>query len=71
MAAAVAAGRQPLRAAHPSGRYVEFNFKPLEDGSLLGFYRDITELKEREEALALAKRSREQGDDASSAPQAN
>ena len=38
-----------------SGRYVEFNFKPLEDGSLLGLYRDITELKEREEALALAK----------------
>jgi PAS domain S-box-containing protein len=38
-----------------SGRYVEFNFKPLDDGSLLGLYRDITELKEREEALALAK----------------
>ena len=42
-----------------SGRYVEFNFKPLEDGSLLGLYRDITELKEREEALAAAKETAE------------
>ena len=42
-----------------SGRYVEFNFKPLDDGSLLGLYRDITELKEREEALAAAKETAE------------
>jgi len=26
-----------------SGKYVEFNFKPLDDGSVLGIYRDITE----------------------------
>ena len=31
-----------------SGRYIEFTYKPLADGSLLGVYRDITELKERE-----------------------
>ena len=28
-----------------SGRYIEFTYKPLADGSLLGVYRDITELK--------------------------
>ena len=38
-----------------NGRYIEFNFNRLNDGSLLGVYRDITELKEREEALAAAK----------------
>ncbi len=43
-----------------SGKYVEFNFKPLDDGSVLGIYRDITELKHREEALAQAKELAEQ-----------
>jgi PAS domain S-box-containing protein len=38
-----------------SGRHVEFNYKPLADGGLLGVHRDITEIKEREEALALAR----------------
>src|SRR5207302_1954920 len=38
---------------------VEFNFKRLDDGSLLGLYRDITDLKEREEALAAAKEAAE------------
>ena len=38
-----------------SGRHIEFNYKPLADGGLLGVHRDITELKEREEALALAR----------------
>ena len=38
-----------------SGRYIQFQYQPLDDGSLLGFYRDITELKDREEALAAAK----------------
>ncbi len=38
-----------------SGRYIEFEYKPLADGSLLGFYRDITDLRDREEALAAAK----------------
>ena len=28
-----------------SGRYVQFQYQPLADGSLLGFYRDITELR--------------------------
>jgi PAS domain S-box-containing protein len=38
-----------------NGKYVEFNFKSLAGGELLGLYRDINELKEREEALASAK----------------
>ncbi len=42
-----------------SGKYVEFNFKPLGNGELLGLYRDITELKDREAALAAAKESAE------------
>jgi len=31
-----------------SGRFIEFSHKPLADGSLLGVFRDITKLKERE-----------------------
>ena len=31
-----------------SGLYIEFTYKPLADGSLLGVYRDITKLKGRE-----------------------
>src|SRR5436305_2726291 len=42
-----------------NGRYIEFNFKPVSDGGMLGVYRDITELKEREEALAAAKEAAE------------
>ena len=42
-----------------SGKYIEFTFKPLEDGSLLALYRDITDLKQREEALATAKEAAE------------
>ena len=38
-----------------SGRYIEFTYNPLADGSVLGVYRDITELKDREQALADAK----------------
>jgi signal transduction histidine kinase/HAMP domain-containing protein len=38
-----------------SGHYIEFNFKPLENGGMLAVYRDITELRNREEALAAAK----------------
>ena len=38
-----------------SGRYLEFNYSQLADGSTLGVYRDITELKDREQALAQAK----------------
>jgi PAS domain S-box-containing protein len=43
------ASRYVRRAA--SGRMVEFEFKPLPDGRVLGVYRDITELKRTEEAL--------------------
>jgi signal transduction histidine kinase/FixJ family two-component response regulator/HPt (histidine-containing phosphotransfer) domain-containing protein len=42
-----------------SGRHVEFVYKPLTDGGLLGVHRDITELKDREEALAAAKEAAE------------
>ncbi len=42
-----------------SGKFIEFTFKPLDDGSLLAIYRDITELKEREEALAASKEAAE------------
>ena len=38
-----------------SGRYIEFTYKPLADGSLLGVYRDITALKDREQAQADAR----------------
>ncbi len=38
-----------------SGHFIEFTFSPLPDGSLLGVFRDITELKEREQAHADAK----------------
>jgi signal transduction histidine kinase/DNA-binding response OmpR family regulator len=55
--------RQPGGGAYErrtvNGRYVHFTYKTLEDGSLLGLYRDITELREREEALAAAKEAAE------------
>ena len=38
-----------------SGRHIEFIYKPLADGGLLGVHRDITELKEREQAVELAR----------------
>jgi signal transduction histidine kinase/HPt (histidine-containing phosphotransfer) domain-containing protein len=47
-----------------SGRHVEFTVKPLDDGGLLAVTRDITELKEREEALAAAKEAAEAARDA-------
>ncbi len=47
-----------------NGRVIEFNFKPLSDGGMLGVYRDITDLKEREEALAAAKEAAEAARDA-------
>jgi signal transduction histidine kinase/DNA-binding response OmpR family regulator len=37
------------------GRYIEFTYKPLADGSLLGVYRDITALKDREQQQAKAR----------------
>src|SRR5256714_3808108 len=47
-----------------TGRFIEFNGKPLSDGGMLGVYRDITELKEREEALAATKEAAEAARDA-------
>src|SRR5262249_36350 len=38
-----------------SGRFVEFNFKPLDGGGLLALSRDISELKKREGALESAR----------------
>jgi signal transduction histidine kinase/ActR/RegA family two-component response regulator/HPt (histidine-containing phosphotransfer) domain-containing protein len=42
-----------------NGKYVEFKYKMLDDGSMLGLYRDISDLKDREEALAAAKEAAE------------
>src|SRR4029079_3200127 len=36
-------------------RTIEYNFKPISDGGLLAVFRDITELKDREQALAAAR----------------
>src|SRR5262245_51220926 len=47
-----------------SGRLIEFNFKPLEGGRLLVVSRNITEVREREEALAAAKEAAEIARDA-------
>jgi signal transduction histidine kinase/DNA-binding response OmpR family regulator len=47
-----------------SGGLIEFNFKPLEGGRLLVVSRNITELREREEALAAAKEAAEIARDA-------
>ncbi len=47
-----------------SGRYVQFNIKPLDGGGLLVLSRDITELREREEALAAIKEAAEAARDA-------
>ena len=41
------------------GRYVDVTITWLDDGSILGVTRDITELKDREEALAAAKTAAE------------
>jgi len=38
-----------------TGRYVEFVFKPVGDGRLLGLYRDVTELKQRQKELKEAR----------------
>lgn len=38
-----------------TGRYVEFVFKPVGDGRLLGLYRDVTELKQRQRELKDAR----------------
>src|SRR5262249_22456081 len=52
--------RRPLYERRlPNGIYVEFNFRPLADGSTLAVYRDITQLRNREEALATAKEAAE------------
>jgi PAS domain S-box-containing protein len=53
-----------------NGRYVEASFRQLADGSVLGFYRDITARKEREEALAAAKEAAEAARDAAEQAQA-
>ena len=44
-----------------SGRYIEFTYKPLADGGLLGVYRDITELKEREQRAGRRQGGRRDG----------
>jgi signal transduction histidine kinase/DNA-binding NarL/FixJ family response regulator len=39
----------------PTGRHIEFRFRPLGDGRTLGIYRDITELKARQAELERAR----------------
>src|SRR5262245_14056579 len=39
----------------PSGRFIEYAFRPLGEGRILGMYRDITELKERQLELERAR----------------
>ena len=51
-------GNRYERRTH-GGRYVEYIFRELDDGGLLGVYHDITELREREAALAVAKEAAE------------
>jgi PAS domain S-box-containing protein len=51
-------GNRYERRTH-DGRYIEYIFRELEDGGLLGVYHDITELREREAALATAKETAE------------
>jgi len=48
------AGRRALRAAFrpPAAIYIEVNYKPLDNGMIVSIHRDITALKEREDALA-------------------
>jgi signal transduction histidine kinase/FixJ family two-component response regulator/HPt (histidine-containing phosphotransfer) domain-containing protein len=38
-----------------SGRIVEFNFRPISEGRLIAIYRDVTELRESEQAAARAR----------------
>jgi len=38
-----------------SGRWIDFQFKPLPDGDVVGIYRDITDLKQGEEEAARAR----------------
>ena len=51
-------GNRYERRTH-GGRYIEYTFRELDDGGLLGVYHDITELREREAALAAAKEAAE------------
>ena len=39
----------------PSGRHIEFTFRPVGDGRTVGIYRDVTELKHRQEELERAR----------------
>ncbi|MBS0521981.1 MAG: PAS-domain containing protein, partial [Proteobacteria bacterium] len=50
----------------PSGRHIEFTFGPLPDGRTLGFYRDITELKQRQVELEQARDAAEAANQAKS-----
>ena len=42
-----------------SGHYIEVNYKTLDNGTIISIHRDITALKERENALAAAKEAAE------------
>ena len=38
-----------------SGRFIEFNFRPIPDGGMLAIYRDITTLKEQQAEVEMAR----------------
>jgi signal transduction histidine kinase/ActR/RegA family two-component response regulator/HPt (histidine-containing phosphotransfer) domain-containing protein len=50
----------------PNGRYIEFDFMPIADGSILSVQRDITELKERADVAERARAEAEQANQAKS-----
>ncbi|MFZ5781999.1 MAG: PAS-domain containing protein [Pseudomonadota bacterium] len=50
----------------PSGRHVEFIFRPLDDGNTLGMVRDITDVKQREAELERARDAAEAANQAKS-----
>jgi PAS domain S-box-containing protein len=50
----------------PNGRFIEFDFKPLADGSILSVQRDITELKERADVAERARAEAEAANQAKS-----
>ena len=50
----------------PNGRYLEFDFTPIADGSILSVQRDITELKERADAAERARAEAEAANQAKS-----
>ncbi len=54
-AAVLAAGDLTFTAPMPNGVWAEYNFRPMPDGHMLIIVRDVTELKQQEQALVRAR----------------